>query len=201
MSPDQDTKMGCVYLRGVDSSSVVLYFWNLGIDIKGILDYDPKKEGKMVLDKVPYILPDKIADQFDSEKTFVIVNIESYHEILCLFKKLGIEKFYVLSEKEKTEIRAKPHPWVDRGRIDYYREKITELNETYDSLYDKQSQEIMLEFIRTEPKKNCINTRKMRFGSTAGATMVTIFFGILQMGLWPKLYMRMKQMKICICAW
>lgn len=139
-----------VYIYGgVEISPIILWFWNLGIDIKGILDYDPQKEGKMALDKVPIIMPEKIVDKFDPQKTFVIVNIESYHEILCLFKKLGIEKFYVLSEKEKTEIKAKPHPWVDRGRIDYYREKITELDATYDSLYDKHSKEIMLEFIRT----------------------------------------------------
>lgn len=142
-----------IYGGGKDISSIILFFWNLGIDVKGILDCDLKKTGKMILDKVPIIYPYKISEQFDSERTFVIVNtvcfkgIEQY-EIICLLKKIGITRFYALDELEKSEMKAKPHPWADVDRIDYYRENISGLEKTYDMLYDMCSKEIMLEFIR-----------------------------------------------------
>lgn len=62
---------------------------------------------------------------------------------------MGITKFYELTPHEKKEIKAKPHPWADIDRIDYYRDHIEELENTYNLLYDKKSKEIMLEFIRT----------------------------------------------------
>lgn len=98
-----------IYGGGTDISTVVLYFWNLGIDIKGIIDLDPNKDGKRVLEKIPIISPSKISKKFNSEKTFVIINtiyfrgIEQY-EIICLLKRLGIEKFYELNEWEKIEM-------------------------------------------------------------------------------------------------
>ena len=142
-----------IYGGGVDISSIVMYFWNLGIDIKGILDSDPNKAGKMILDKVPILYPKNCQKHFDPEKTFVIINtiyfegIEQY-EILCLFKQLGITKFYELNRNEKAEIKAKPHPWADIERIDYYRENVSELENVYSKLYDVYSKKVMLEFVR-----------------------------------------------------
>lgn len=164
-----------IYGGGTDISSVVLFFWNLGIDIKGIIDLDPNKDGKRVLEKVPIISPSKISKKFNSEKTFVIINtiyfrgIEQY-EIICLLKRLGIEKFYELNEWEKIEIKAKPHPWADIERIDYYRENIRGLEATFDLLYDVHSKEIMLEFIRvymqlgTYSLEQCNSDKKYFYG-------------------------------------
>lgn len=164
-----------IYGAGIDISCVVSYFLYLGIDIKGVLDSDPKKEGKMILDKVPVIYPQKISKKFDSEKTFVIINtmyfkgIEQY-EILSLLRELGITKFYELAEFEKNEIKAKPHPRVDIGRLDYYRENVEKLQKTYDRLYDIHSKEIMLEFIRayvefgTYKLEQCSSEKKYFYG-------------------------------------
>lgn len=164
-----------IYGAGTDISSVVSYFLNLGIDIKGILDSDPRKDGEKILDKVPVMFPPKITEKFDSEKTFVIINtiyfkgIEQY-EILCLLRELGITKFYELAELEKNEIKAKPHPRVDIGRLDYYRGHVAALQKTYDGLYDSYSKEIMLEFIRayvefgTYKLEQCSSEKKYFFG-------------------------------------
>lgn len=127
------------------------------------------------MDKVPVIYPHKISKKFDSEKTFVIINtmyfkgIEQY-EILNLLRELGITKFYELAEFEKNEIKAKPHPRVDIGRLDYYRENVEKLQKTYDRLYDIHSKEIMLEFIRayvefgTYKLEQCSSEKKYFYG-------------------------------------
>lgn len=162
MPSNKNKSVGCIYIYGggVDTSSVVMYFFNLGIDIKGILDSDPKKEGKMILDKVPVLYPKNCQGKFDSRKTFVVINtvyfegIEQY-EILCLLRELGITKFYALADWEKAEIKAKPHPWVDIGRIDYYRENAPKLENVYNKLYDIRSKETMLEFIRVYVEHSC----------------------------------------------
>lgn len=164
-----------IYGAGIDVSCIVSYFLNLGIDIKGVLDADPEKDGKLILDKVPVIFPKKISEKFDSEKTFVIINtayfrgIEQY-EIVCLLRELGITKFYELAEFEKSELKAKPHPKVDIGRIDYYRENVAELEEIYNKLYDIRSKEIMLEYIRaymefgTYRLEQCSSEKKYFYG-------------------------------------
>lgn len=143
-----------IYGAGVDVSSIILYLYNLGIDVKGIFDCDIEKKGRKILEHVPIIYPYHLSEKFDPEKTLVIINTIYFKEIeqseiLKLIFSLGITKFYELTEYEKKEIKAKPHPWADVGRIDYYREHVKELEKTYDLLYDKYSKEIMLEFIRT----------------------------------------------------
>lgn len=175
-----------IYGGGTDISSVILYFWNLGIDIKGIIDSDPDKDGKKVLEKIPIIYPNKISEKFNTEKTFVIINtvyfrgIEQY-EIICLLKRLGVEKFYELSEWEKVEIKAKPHPWADIERIDYYRENIMELETTYDLLYDMRSKEVMLEFIRVYMQlgiyslEQCNSDKKYFYGENPDGSREEIY--------------------------
>jgi len=164
-----------IYGGGTDISSIVLYFWNLGIEIKGILDCDPEKEKKMILGKVPVVCPYKIAEKFDSEKTFAIINTIYFkeieqHEIISLLMELGIRKFYELNEYEKDEMKAKPHPWADIGRVDYYRENIVNLEVTYKMLYDTLSKKIMLEFIRvymehgTYRLRQCSSDKKYFYG-------------------------------------
>lgn len=171
---------------GQDISSVVLYFWNLGIEIKGIIDCDPDKNGEMVLDKVPIRLPDKTAEKFNTEKTFVIINTIYFrgieqNEIISLLRSLGVEKFYALDEYEKDEIKAKPHYWVDIGRIEYYRANITELERTYELLYDIRSQEIMLEFIRaymqfgTYSLAQCGGDKKYFYGQNADGSTEELY--------------------------
>lgn len=142
-----------IYGGGEYIEAVVLYLWNLGIEVKGILDCDVQKEGKKVLDKVIYINPMKIREKYNSENTFAIINtlgfkgIEQYEIIKLLFEK-GITKFYELSETEKNEIKEKPHTWADVGRFKYYQENIDELETFYNQLYDEKSKETMLEYIR-----------------------------------------------------
>lgn len=46
-----------VYGGGSDIHAIVLYFLNLGIHVKAILDCDPEKDGKMIFDEVPVINP------------------------------------------------------------------------------------------------------------------------------------------------
>lgn len=179
-----------IYGGGIDVSSVILYLWNLGIDIEGIIDSDPDKHGKKVLGKVPIILPNKITKKFDPEITFVIINTACFkgieqNEIISLLRKLGVEKFYALEEYEKNEIKAKPHQWADIGRIDYYREKIEDLEKTYELLYDADSKKIMLEFIRTY----------MQFGTYSLAQCSSekkYFYGQNQDGTKEELYKHLK---------
>lgn len=143
-----------IYGAGEDISSIILYLWSLEIEVKGVFDCDIEKEGKKILDCVSVIYPYNVVKKFNSEKTFVLINTVYFTgieqgEILNLLFDLGIRKFYELAQYEKKEMKAKPHPWADIGRIDYYREHINELENTYEMLYDKQSKKIMLEFIRT----------------------------------------------------
>lgn len=143
-----------IYGAGVEVCSIILYLYNLGIDVKGIFDCDIQKKGKKILECVPIIYPYDFLGKFDSEKTLVIINTTYFKEIeqgeiLNLIFSMGIKKFYELTEYEKKEINVKPHPWADIGRIEYYREHIKELEDIYDLLYDKKSKETMLEFIRT----------------------------------------------------
>lgn len=143
-----------LYGAGEEISSVILYLWNLGVDIKGIFDCDMQKEGKKILGCVPVIFPYHVTKKYDEKKTFVLINTIFFEEIeqseiLDLLFKMGITKFYELTQNEKEEIKAKPHPWADIGRIDYYRNHVEELEKTYDLLYDKKSKEVMLEYIRT----------------------------------------------------
>lgn len=143
-----------LYGAGEEISSVILYLWNLGIEIEGVFDCDIRKEGKKILGRIPVIYPYHITERYESENTFVIINTIYFKEIeqseiLHLLFEIGITKFYELTQNEKKEIKAKPHPWADIGRIDYYRDHIEELENTYDLLYDKKSKEIMLEYVRT----------------------------------------------------
>lgn len=86
-----------IYGGGNDIEAIVLYFLNLEIQIKGVLDCDPTKDGKMILDEVPVINPYKITEPFDAERTIVIVNtwyfkeLEQY-EIISLLSGLNIKK-------------------------------------------------------------------------------------------------------------
>lgn len=143
-----------VYGGGSDIHAIVLYFLNLGIHVKAILDCDPEKDGKMIFDEVPVINPYNIKKAFDPEKTIIIVNtwyfrgIEQY-EIIKLFSELNLKKFYNLSDFELKELKADTHLWTDVGRIEYYYNHFEALQVTYDLLYDAKSKEIMLEFIRT----------------------------------------------------
>lgn len=143
-----------IYGAGADIHAIVLYFLNLGIHIKGVLDCDPSKDGKMIFDEIPVINPHNITKPFDSEKTIIIVNtwyfreIEQY-EIIRLFSNLNIKKFYNLSDSEIKELKADTHIWTDVGRIEYYYDHFEALQAIYDILYDIKSKEIMLEFIRT----------------------------------------------------
>ena len=175
-----------IYGAGTDISSVVLYFWNLGIEIKGIMDCDPDKDGGMVLDKVPVRLPDKMAEKFDTEKTFVIINTIYFrgieqNEIISLLRNMGVEKFYALEEYEKNEIKAKPHQWADIGRIEYYRANVTELERTYELLYDIDSKEIMLEFIRvymqfgTYSLLQCNSDKKYFYGQNSDGSKEELY--------------------------
>lgn len=141
-----------IYGGGPDISAVILYFLNLGIHVKGVLDCDPKKEGKMILGEVPVINPSTIEEKFDSEKVIVIINtiyfkgIEQY-EIVKLLSDLGVNRFYELSDWEKDQIKGEPG-WTDVGRIEYYYEHFDDLQAVYETLYDEKSKKVMLEYIR-----------------------------------------------------
>lgn len=142
-----------VYGGGADISSVILYFWNFGIEVKGIIDSDLQKDGKLILDKVSIIHPCNIMKKFNSEKTIAIINTIYFtgleqNEIVNILFELGITKFYALNDDEKEIMKVHSTPWRDSGRIDYYREHIGELEDTYNSLYDMESRDIMLEYIR-----------------------------------------------------
>lgn len=163
-----------IYGGGKHIEALLLYLYNLGIEVKGILDCDIHKEGTYVLDKYRYFYPYHVTQKYNSDKTFVIINtiyfkgIEQY-EIVKLLLELGITKFYELSEADKNEIRAKVQ-WTDIGRIKYYREHFEELKKFYMQLYDQKSQEIMLEFIRvymefgTYALKQCNSNMKYFYG-------------------------------------
>lgn len=175
-----------IYGGGTHIEALVLYLWNLGIEVKGIFDCDPDKEGKKVLDKVPVIYPYKVVQKHDLEKTFVIVDTAYFYgieqcEIVRLLSGLGITRFYALSESEKVEIRAKAHLWADVGRIEYYRMHLGELENVYNLLYDDRSREIMLEFIRTYIEfgtyrlKQCNSNLKYFYGQNADGSMEEIY--------------------------
>lgn len=175
-----------IYGGGAHIEAVVLYLWNLGIEVKGIFDCDPDKEGKNVLDKVPVIYPYRGMQKHDPDKTFAIVNTAYFYgteqcEIVRLLSDLGITRFYALSEPEKVEIRAKAHPWADVGRIEYYRTHLRELEDVHNLLYDDKSREIMLEFIRTYVEfgtyslKQCNNNLKYFFGQDTDGSMEEIY--------------------------
>lgn len=143
-----------IYGGGKHIEALILFLWSLGIEIKGIIDCDRNKEGKKVLDKVCYIYPYHVIQKYNSDRTFALINtiyfrgIEQY-EIIELLSHLGITRFYQITELEKNEIRAKVHPWVDMGRIEYYRTHFDDLEKFYMQLYDIKSKEIMVEYIRT----------------------------------------------------
>lgn len=173
-----------IYGGGQHIEAVVLYLWNLGIEVNGILDCDSGKEGKTVLDKVPILNPNKI--KYDFKHAIVLINIMSFegieqYEILNLFSELGISRFYELNEAEKKEIKAMPHVWADVGRIEYYRKHCDELEEFYEWLYDNKSKEIMLEYIRTYMQYGT-------FGLKQGSSDVKYFYGLNEDGTKEELY-------------
>ncbi len=143
-----------IYGGGPDIHAIVLYFLNLGIHVKGILDCDPAKNGTVILGEVPVINPYKIVESFDSEKTIAIINTRYFKEIeqfeiIELLSSLNIKKFYNMTDYEKNELKADTHIWTDVNRIGYYYDNFESLQMTYERLYDQKSREIMLEFIRT----------------------------------------------------
>lgn len=78
---------------------------------------------KKILGRVPVIYPYDIIEKYDSEKTLVLIKIDYFEEIeqsdiLKLLSNMGITKFYELTQREKKEIKAKPHPGADIDRID-----------------------------------------------------------------------------------
>lgn len=175
-----------IYGGGPHVEALVMYLWNMEIRVKGILDCDINKEGQYILNEVPVIYPDKLTHQYSSDKTFVIINtiyfkgIEQY-EIIKLLSEMGITKFYELNEYEKAEIRAKPHPWADVGRIEYYRENYEDLERVYRLLYDIRSKEVMLEFIRaytqfgTYSLKQCSSYVKYFYGQNADGSKEELY--------------------------
>lgn len=175
-----------IYGGGKHIEALILFLWNLGIEVKGILDCDKNKEGKKVLDKVHYIYPYHISSKFNPDNTFALINtvyfrgIEQY-EIVRLLYGCGITKFYEINEIEKKEIRAKVHPWVDVGRIEYYRENIEELENFYSQLYDDKSKEIMIEYIRTYVEfgtyqlKQCSGDVKYFYGQNSDGTKEELY--------------------------
>lgn len=175
-----------IYGGGIDVSAIILYFLNLGIHIKGILDCDPQKDGKIILDEVPIMNPNKISVSFTPEKTIVIINTFYYKgieqfEIISLLLALGIKKFYELNAYEKRQIKVDTQIWVDAGRIEYYYEHYDALMKTYNALYDKKSKEIMLEFIRaymelgTYGLKQCSSDVKYFYGQNPDMSKEEIY--------------------------
>lgn len=141
-----------IYGAGNDIDEVVLYFWGLGIQIKGIFDSDEKKSGGGVMDEVPIIYPNGVQNKFDPEKTFVIINTGYFQgieqcEIINTLGRLGIKKFYSINDSEREQIKVQ-QIWSNTNRITFYREHIDEMEMAYHLLYDKKSKEIMTEFVR-----------------------------------------------------
>ncbi len=141
-----------IYGGGKDISSIISYCWACGIEIKGILDNDRKKSGKLILDKVPVIFPDEL-HACDSSKTFALINTIYFagleqQRIMGKLYNAGITKFYALNDYDKWQMKAQSYEWTDSERIDFYREHIDELECSYEALYDNASKQIMLEYIR-----------------------------------------------------
>lgn len=143
-----------IYGAGGGIAPIVLYLWNNNINISAIIDKDEMKSGKMILDTIPVIHCNNLKLHVKyPQKTFVLINTSYFYgieqmEIIKLITDAGIDKIYEISSSEKQEIKLYRSVEVDEGRIEYYREHITELEETLDILGDRDSKEIMIEFIR-----------------------------------------------------
>lgn len=163
-----------IYGAGDDIEEAVLYFWGLGIRIKGIFDCDRKKRGRFILDEVPILYPDENQNRFDSEKTFVIINTKYFFgiehcEIVNTLLRIGITKFYAIGNEEKEEIKVQQNRTCN-NRIRFYRDHIEELEISYNLLYDEKSKETKMEFVRvfmevgTYRLKQCNSSFKYFYG-------------------------------------
>lgn len=174
-----------IYGAGKDISSILLYFWTASIQIKGIIDCDKNKSGKYVLNEVPIIHPNEMSI-CNQDNTIAIINTKYFtgleqQEILQCLRNKGIEKFYPLNEYDKWQMFAQSYNWTDSERIDYYRNHFFELEKSYEMLYDTESKNIMMEYIRAYTQMGVYKLEEID-GS------VKYFFGKKKEDTYEKLY-------------
>lgn len=142
-----------IYGAGGSISPLISYMESNGIFVKGVIDRDEKKRGKKLFDRIPIIHTTDVNRIENPENTWAIINTIYFEgmgqcEICNALFSLGIKKYYRPNQWERKEIKRYNHPPMSKGRIEYYRQHVEELDKVYDLFEDDESREIMREYIR-----------------------------------------------------
>lgn len=141
-----------LYECGIHVDSYLSFFADQNINVKGIIEPGKRWRNKQSHNGTPYLIDTELNDNISNpENAFVIICSDTFYNvdqirILNVLIKAGINKIYILSESDKTQVTATSTP-SERENFWYYKENIRQLETTYDLLYDEQSRLIMEEYI------------------------------------------------------
>lgn len=140
-----------LYGGGMAADSLVSFFNDNDIKIRGIIDQDETKKGTYVLSEVPYIHTSEFnTEQInDISNVFVIITTPRFYgieqiEIIKYLFHAGVDKMFAIPQNEWQEVFG-----LQVYYVEYYRTHADDLEKVYGMLEDEKSRQVMAEYIRT----------------------------------------------------
>ena len=143
-----------VYGAGQDIWSVVSFFRNEGIVIKGIIDTNPDKNGSFI-NGVEILnskcLKERIKNPYNTY-VFIWTYCKNFRilSIIDILRSANIEQFYIIKPEERYILTAIQHDlaWNDADRPQYYIEHEQDIVLFAEILEDEKSRDTLAEYIR-----------------------------------------------------
>ena len=142
-----------IYGCEIDTPALLNYLLCYDVVPEAIFDRDEDKVDRLIYDI--RICPIYKLDEFENQDdVFVIINIHDFacfkaQDVTSILQRYGLNKYYVISEPERSVVNSYSVSWHDKGRGQYYIDHEEELIQTYKSLLDSESRQTMCEYIRT----------------------------------------------------
>lgn len=140
-----------LYGGGMAADSLVSFFYDNDIKVRGIIDKDETKKNKRVFLDVPYIYTSEFnAERIeDISNVFVIITTPKFYgieqiEIINFLFHAGVDKMFAIPQNEWQELLG-----LQVYYAEYYRTHVDDLETVYGMLADEKSRRIMAEYIRT----------------------------------------------------
>ena len=142
-----------VYLYGANKTAdnCVLFFYDQGIRVKGIIDQDERKKGTFAYNDVPYIHTSQMQSIENPGNAFVIITTRYFKgmdqvSILQNLIHVGFDKIYAVSDNDLMQMMGNTNP-IEYGYRQYIRENIDSLSLVEDFLSDYKSKQVLKEFL------------------------------------------------------
>ncbi len=137
-----------VYGYGYNISSLLLYIQQYGIEVKGIIDQDIEKTKIKRYDEVPIIHVSQISQFPSPDNVYVVIGVHhtagfNLQEIVEKLHGVGITKYCTIDSREREIIDTR----FSGEMNDYFQMHYQELQKLYETLEDKMSKQVMLEYI------------------------------------------------------